>query len=111
MNLGIPDLLVAIPDVGFVMLELKVVTAGLKIDLSPHQYSFHIKHAKLGCPTFVVVEVNKKTRAELLLFSGAQVAVIVERGILADCVGRWPLANIDWEDFHQRVLQTAKTML
>lgn len=102
----------AIPDVGFVLVELKVVTAGLKINLSPHQYSFHIKHATLGCPTFVVVEVNTKTRApELLLFSGAQVAAIAQRGILADCIARWPLANIDWDEFHQRVLQTAKSVL
>lgn len=94
------------------MVELKVVSAGLKISLSPHQYSFHIKHAALGCPTFVVVEVNTKTRApELLLFSGAQVAAIVERGILADCLARWPLAAIDWDEFHQRVLQSAESVL
>ena len=94
------------------MIELKVVSAGLKIKLSPHQYSFHIKHASLGCPTFVVVEVNTRVRApELLLFTGAQVADIAKRGILADCLARWPLAAIDWEDFHKKILQSAEAVL
>ena len=65
-----------------------------------------MKHAALGCPTFVVVEVNTKVRAaELLLFTGAQVLDISKRGIMADCVGRWPLAKIDWQEFHKKILQ------
>jgi hypothetical protein len=104
--------MVALPNSHFVLIELKVVSAGLKINLSPHQYAFHIKHAALGCPTFVVVEVNTKVRApELLLFSGAQVADVAKRGILADCVARWPLAAIDWTEFHQKVLQMPERVL
>lgn len=98
--------MVALPNSHFVLIELKVVSAGLKINLSPHQYAFHMKHAALGCPTFVVVEVNTKVRApELLLFTGAQVLDMSKRGIMADCVARWPLAKIDWEEFHKKVLQ------
>ena len=101
--------MVALPNSHFVLIELKVVSAGLKINLSPHQYAFHMKHAALGCPTFIVVEVNTKVRAaELLLFTGAQVLDISKRGIMADCVGRWPLAKIDWEEFHAKVLQLPK---
>lgn len=96
----------------FVLIELKVVSAGLKINLSPHQYAFHIKHAMLGCPTFIVVEVNTKTRPpELLLFSGQQAEDIAKRGVLADCVARWPLAKIDWEEFHRKVLQPTEKRL
>ena len=66
----------------------------------------------LGCPTFIVVEVSTKTRApELLLFSGQQAEDIAKRGILADCMARWPLSKIDWQEFHQKVLQPVEKLL
>ena len=48
VNLGIPDCLVAFKVPGeFVMVELKVVRRGRKVALSPHQVSFHAKHADM----------------------------------------------------------------
>jgi len=94
------------------LIELKVVNAGLKINLSPHQYSFHIKHATVGCPTFIVVELNTKTRPpELLLFTGAQAVDIAKRGIMADCAARWPLSRIDWDDFNKKIIELSEKAL
>ena len=53
-NLGIPDMLVGVGD-RFAMMELKVVSAGLKTGLRPHQISFLTKHSAKGRPCFILI--------------------------------------------------------
>jgi hypothetical protein len=79
VGLGIPDMLVAFRAPSkFVMLELKVVSAGRSVRLSPHQVSFHARHAELGCPTFILVEW--KVKGEFRLYTGAQAISLAVSG-------------------------------
>jgi hypothetical protein len=90
---------VACPSGNFVRVELKVVTRGRKINLSPHQYSFHLKHAAMKCRTFILVEHWSTTAPkQLLLYTGAQAKDIFDKGVLCPPVGSWPLAAVDWND-------------
>jgi hypothetical protein len=67
------------------MIELKVVTKGKKVKLSPHQISFHLKHASLGCPTFVLVEYwpppTSTEKRQIFLYAGKDSEGILTHGI------------------------------
>jgi len=83
------------------MVELKVVKRGRKINLSPHQYSFHLKHADLRCPTFILVQyfpphylISKK--ADLFLYRGAQAKDLFEHGLDVEPIASWPFEAVDW---------------
>ena len=109
MNQGIPDCLVALhPEGIFVMVELKVVRRGRKVALSPHQVAFHIKHASLNCPTFVLVEYHPPgtmaaRKAELLLYRGEQAIELVNIGIDATPLDRWNYASPMWGRLRQHL--------
>lgn len=101
VNLGIPDCLVALKHQHFVMIELKVVKGGRKVNLSPHQIAFHAKHADLQMPTFILVQYHpagtaSATKAELLLFRGEQIMDVHHLGIDAVPLDRWPLSHVLW---------------
>lgn len=101
VNLGIPDCLVAFPrDRMFVMVELKVVSKGKKVRISPHQIAFHLKHADLECPTYILVEHNKHVstgqKSELLLYEGWQAEDLLMLGVDAPPLGRWEKRKIQW---------------
>lgn len=93
VGLGIPDCLLAFRG-RFVMVELKVVLAGRKVRLSPHQIAFHTKHATYRCPTFVLVEWKGLKRVRL--YSGGQAIDLAERGW--DVVPQWEcgLPGVQW---------------
>ena len=101
VNLGTPDLLVALNS-KFLMVELKVVAKGLKVNLSPHQISYHVKHATAGCPTFIVVEYHPsataKQPATLRLYSNHQTLDLVEHGVKLEPMACYQLNAIDWPD-------------
>jgi len=79
VGLGIPDMLIAFKAPSkFVMLELKVVTTGRKVRLSPHQISFHVKHGDMGCPSFILVHWRAKD--ELRLYAGRRAIQLAEEG-------------------------------
>lgn len=111
VNLGIPDCLVAFKGLGlFVMIELKVVKRGRKINLSPHQVAFHAKHADLGAPTFILVQYHppgttSALKAELLLYRGRQVLDLHHLGIDAEPVERWPLSHVLWHMLRHRLTE------
>lgn len=67
------------------MIELKVVARGKKIKLSPHQVSFHLKHASLGCPTFILVEYwpppTSAEKRQIVLYAGKDAGDILAYGI------------------------------
>lgn len=83
------------------MLELKVVKKGKKVQLSPHQVSFHLKHADMKCPTFILVQYHPPNttsilKAELLLYKGAQVLEVLQQGIASTPHAKWPLSHVQW---------------
>ena len=101
VNLGIPDCLIALNNNRFIMVELKVVKRGKKINLSPHQVSFHLKHASIKCPTFILVQYHPAgtttfLKAELLLYKGGQAEELIHLGITAQPCARWPLSHVQW---------------
>jgi hypothetical protein len=83
------------------MVELKVVKRGRKVSISPHQVSFHLKHAELKCPTFILVQYHpagttSALKAELLLYKGEQVMDLFNRGVDCNPHARWPLSHVQW---------------
>lgn len=97
VNLGIPDMLVGVGD-KFVMLELKVVTRGLKIDLRPHQVAFLARHSRAGRPCFVLVLYEGTTRRPgfVALYPGSRAIDLVETGISTPQAFSWPSFEVDW---------------
>lgn len=85
----------------FVMIELKVVKRGKKVALSPHQLSFHLKHADLGCPTYILVGyyppgTTSALKADLRLYRGSQAEELFVRGIECEPIAKWCLAKVEW---------------
>lgn len=106
-GLGIPDMLIALhPEGLFVMLELKVVQKGKKVNLSPHQISFLIKHSTLGAPVFVLVQHKILGEREnyLSLYKGESAIELFERGIDAPFLLRCKCPNADWEGIRKMLL-------
>jgi hypothetical protein len=90
------------------MLELKVVKRGLSVNLSPHQYAFHLKHAELGCPTFILVQYHPKgsikpSEVQLLLYAGRDAALLLESGVRVPPVASYALSNVDWSDMASKL--------
>lgn len=101
MNLGIPDCLIALKNDKFIMVELKVVKRGKKVNLSPHQVAFHLKHSSLNCPTFILVQYHpagttSALKAELFLYRGAQAVDLLHLGIECEPFAKWPLSHVQW---------------
>lgn len=111
VNLGIPDCLIAMKGHGmFIMLELKVVKRGRKVNLSPHQIAFHLKHADIGCPTYILVQYHppgttSALKAQLLLYSGEQAEDIFMRGIDVEPIDKWPLSHVMWHMLRHRLVE------
>lgn len=106
INLGIPDCLLAFPHGLFVMVELKVVKRGRKVNLSPHQVAFQIKHADLRCPTYILVQYQPPgtahaSKSELLLYAGEQAIDLVNLGIDTPAMARWPWTGISWAELRK----------
>ena len=85
----------------FVMVELKVVKKGKKVALSPHQAAFHLKHADLGCPTYILVGYYppgavSALKAELRLYRGSQAEELLVRGLDCEPVEKWVLGKVEW---------------
>ena len=91
------------------MVELKVVKRGRKVALSPHQVSFHVKHADLRCPTFVLVQyyppgTAHASKSELLLYAGEQAIDLVTLGIDTPAMARWPWTAISWAELRNHLV-------
>ena len=102
VNLGIPDCFIAFRQTGEVVpVELKIANRGRKIQLSPHQVSFHARHAELGVRTFILVlhyPPNKHATKEgvLLLYRGDQVLELVTSGVDTEPVASYHYATVPW---------------
>jgi hypothetical protein len=84
----------------FVMVELKVVKTGKKVRLSPHQVAFHVKHASIGCPTYILVEYNRHVstgeKSQILLYEGSQAVELFERGVNLEPLAKWEKRKVQW---------------
>jgi hypothetical protein len=100
VGLGIPDILLGLSSGKFVMLEVKVLLRGFKVLISPHQVAFHVKHARINCPVFVLIKKYVKTgphgNGEIFLYRGADAASLQEIGIREVPLAHWPLDTVDW---------------
>ena len=109
VGLGLPDCLIAIPNEGFAMVELKVVNRGRKVRLSPHQVAFNQKHGMMGLPTWILVQyhpkgTSKRSEILLMLYHGRQAMELAERGVETKPAAQWPLDSVDWEGLESRLV-------
>ena len=108
VGLGIPDCLIAFPG-KWVMVELKVVKRGRKVILSPHQVAFHLVHAEMRVPTFILVQYfppgeTTGAKSELLLYEGKQAEQLHHQGIDAEPFDSWKLMGPTWHMLRLRLV-------
>ena len=92
------------------MLELKVVKRGKKVNPSPHQIAFHLVHAEMRVPTFILVQyfapgVTQGGRTELLLFKGSQAEELHQLGVDAEPHDSWVLTGPVWHMLRLRLIE------
>ena len=109
VTMGFPDCLIALPQSGYVLMELKVVTSGKLVRMSPHQIAFALKHGRMGMPTYLLVEWHPKSTKKLsekvlLLYHGTQVQELVARGLETRPIDHWPLNAVNWEQLRQHLV-------
>ena len=112
VGLGIPDCLVALgpQQAKFVMVELKVVKSGRKVNLSPHQIAFHMKHSDYRVPTFILVQYHppgttSSRTAELRLYRGDQAGTMAFLGVDVEPVWACNLAQMQWHMLRLELLK------
>lgn len=98
--LGMPDCLAALPCGQWVTLELKVVSSGRKIRLSPHQVAFHTRHAHM--PSWIIVQywppgTARSPDSILLLYHGRQAQALLDTGIDTPAALRERWRDVDWQ--------------
>ena len=102
VGLGIPDCLIALRRSGtYAPVELKVVTHGRRVRLSPHQIAFHARHAEIGCATFVLVlfvPFKKVASKEgvLKLYNGDQIFELAKSGVDTTPIAEWHYGTMPW---------------
>ena len=91
--LGTPDLLGYSPNGNFFTLELKF-TKSRKVQISPHQVSFHVKHKT---NTFVLVACDPKL-GSFRLYPGSSILELVDAGLKLEplCAG-WDACRLKLE--------------
>jgi hypothetical protein len=97
LPLGFPDVMIAL-DGRSVFLELKVVRAGAKVSLSPHQIAFaHMANeAKLGYGLLVHYWPERILRAvdsEVFAYRASKVIEVARRGISEKADATWNLLD------------------
>jgi len=110
VNLGIPDMLVGVGD-RFVMMELKVVSSGLKVSLRPHQIAFLTRHAAKGRPCFILVLQEGGTTlkpAKIHLYRGSDAMDVAAHGLRHPAVAVWPSHGMPWADLYGWLSHTEK---
>ena len=91
--LGTPDLLAYSPNEHFFTLELKVAKSN-KVQLSPHQVSFHVKHKN---NSFVLVACTPD-RGLVRLYPGSKILQLVDSGLkLEPLASGWDACRLELE--------------
>ena len=102
VNLGIPDMMIGVGD-RFVLVELKVVSKGLKVGLRPHQIAFMARHAAKGRPCFVLVlDMGNTLRPSTIrLYHGRDAMALATEGIKLDSLRCWPSRGMPWKELEE----------
>lgn len=102
VNLGVPDMMVGVGD-RFVLVELKVVTKGLKVGLRPHQIAFMTRHAAKGRPCFVLVlDMGNTLRPSTIrLYHGRDAMQLATEGIKLEPLRCWPSRGMPWKELEE----------
>jgi len=98
VNLGVPDMLIGIGD-QFVLVELKVITRGLRVALRPHQVAFLVRHSLAGRPCFVLVKWEGTTKRPdtIRLYRGSDALALVAEGLRHPPLFEWTSHAMDWQ--------------
>lgn len=84
-----------------------MVKTGRKVKLSPHQIAFHLKHAEMDCPSFILVQYHppatSREKPQLLLYRAEQAAELFARGIDVDPIDKWPVSSVSWGALRDRL--------
>mgnify|MGYP003133709069 FL=1 len=83
-SLGVPDLLGYTDNKGFFTVELKVINSK-KIRFSPHQISFHIKHAK---SSYILAKTLDPLSYKL--YPGSSVLALSQGEPVRELAANWP---------------------
>ena len=108
VNLGVPDMLVGV-DSRFVMVELKVVTSGLKVALRSHQVAFATRHTAAGRPCFFLVKRANGTASSqsavppdsIALYKGSAAIELYQQGLRLAPLAWWPSRTMDWSELRK----------
>lgn len=102
VNLGIPDMMIGVGGC-FVLVELKVVSKGLKVGLRPHQIAFMTRHAAKGRPCFVLVlDMGNTLRPSTIrLYHGRDAMALATEGIKLDPLRCWPSRGMPWKELEE----------
>ena len=102
VNLGIPDMMIGVGD-RFVLVELKVVSKGLKVGLRPHQIAFMTRHAAKGRPCFVLVlDMGNTLRPSTIrLYHGRDAMALATEGIKLEPLKCWPSRGMPWKELEE----------
>lgn len=102
VNLGVPDMMIGVGD-RFVLVELKVVSKGLKVGLRPHQIAFMTRHAAKGRPCFVLVlDMGNTLRPSTIrLYHGRDAMALATEGIKLDPLRCWPSRGMPWKELEE----------
>lgn len=102
VNLGLPDMLIGINS-RFVVVELKVVTRGLKVGLRPHQIAFMVRNSAAGRPCFILVkrEGSLLVPSTISLYAGKDAIELAQQGLRLAPMASWPSRAMDWSKLRQ----------
>jgi len=94
-----PDLLI-MERGKIVLVELKVVRAGAKVALSPHQVAFADRAARLGVPVYLLVqywpkEVLRAGDSRVYAYRSEQVVEVARQGIAVQTWMEWTLGDTE----------------
>jgi hypothetical protein len=97
-SLGTPDILVCWREGIMGTLELKLVRSGLKVNLSAHQVSWHMRAAEMGCSANIIVAALEaaKRAATLKVYRAGQAVEIARHGLRVEPVAEFPLSHVPW---------------
>ena len=76
---GFPDCLVYHRRTGFFTLELKVVNSSTKVELSPFQIAWNMRHATAGSQSYILVSLA--ARGEVKLFHGCKTMELGQKNV------------------------------
>lgn len=81
-----------------VLVELKVVRAGVKVRLSPHQVAFADRAARFGVPAYLLVqhwpkEVFRASDSVVYAYQAGQVVEVAQKGLSVKAWMHWTLRD------------------